>query len=70
MRAGLVGSGRRGPRAAARPTAIASPENAGRYCRFFESRAWRTVDFIRFSRARNPHAGPPDFSLDSIVLPA
>ncbi len=49
------------------PLVSATHENAGRCCRFFEERAWGTVDFTRFSRAGNPHAEPPGFSLDSLV---
>jgi len=49
------------------PLVSATPENAGPYCRFVESRAWRAVDFTRFSRARNSGAPTPDFSLESLV---
>jgi ABC-type sugar transport system substrate-binding protein len=49
------------------PLVSATPVNAGRYRRFVENRAWRTLDFTPFSVARNPRRKPLDFSLDSIV---
>jgi ABC-type sugar transport system substrate-binding protein len=50
------------------PLVVATAENAERYRRFVERRAWRAVDFTRFSRVRNPGADTPELSLESIVL--
>jgi ABC-type sugar transport system substrate-binding protein len=40
---------------------------ADRYLRFTRERAWRHVDFTRFSRLRNPDASEAGLSLESIL---
>jgi len=40
---------------------------ADRYLRFIRERAWRQVDFTRFSRLRNPDVSEASLSLESIL---
>ena len=46
--------------------ATARKRDADRYLRFLEDRAWRSIDFTRFSRVRGERSEPAAFSLDSI----
>jgi hypothetical protein len=46
--------------------AVRAPD-ADRYLRFMKGRAWRHVDFTRFSRRKNPRATDTPLSLHSLV---
>ncbi len=42
-------------------------DEANRYLEFIQGRAWRNVDFTRFSRRTNPSASADDLSLHSLM---
>jgi hypothetical protein len=46
---------------------VVPTSQADRYLRFMRERAWRQVDFTRFSRLRNPDVSEASLSLESIL---